>query len=107
MSPTVGIYVDDVPYGSSTAFTASAQLALDVGLFDMSRVEILRGPQGTLYGASTMGGLVKYVTNVPDTKSFGGTVASQCFEHAKTAASVTTRRVRSIFRWPTTKPRCE
>ncbi len=74
VSPTVGIYVDDVPYGSSTAFTASAQLALDVGLFDMSRVEILRGPQGTLYGASTMGGLVKYVTNAPDAKAYGGTV---------------------------------
>ncbi|HEY5759793.1 MAG TPA: TonB-dependent receptor [Steroidobacter sp.] len=74
VSPTVGIYVDDVPYGSSTAFTAAAQLALDVGLFDMSRVEILRGPQGTLYGASTMGGLVKYVTNVPDTTAYGGTV---------------------------------
>jgi iron complex outermembrane receptor protein len=74
VSPTVGIYVDDVPYGSSTAFVASAQLALDVGLFDMSRVEILRGPQGTLYGASTMGGLVKYVTNVPDPTAYSGTV---------------------------------
>jgi len=74
VSPTVGIYVDDVPYGSSTAFVASAQLALDVGLFDMTRVEILRGPQGTLYGAGTMGGLVKYVTNMPDTTAYGGTV---------------------------------
>lgn len=74
VSPTVGVYVDDVPYGSSTPFVASAQLALDVGLFDMSRVEILRGPQGTLYGASTMGGLLKYVTNTPDTASFSGTV---------------------------------
>jgi outer membrane receptor protein involved in Fe transport len=74
VSPTVGIYVDDVPYGSSTPFVASAQLALDVGLFDMSRIEILRGPQGTLYGASTMGGLLKYVTNLPDTTNFAGTV---------------------------------
>lgn len=73
VSPTVGIYVDDVPYGSSTPFVASAQLALDVGLFDMSRIEILRGPQGTLYGASTMGGLLKYVTNTPDTAAFSGT----------------------------------
>lgn len=74
VSPTVGIYVDDVPYGSSTPFAESARLSLDVGLFDMSRIEILRGPQGTLYGASTMGGLLKYVTNVPDTAAFGGTV---------------------------------
>ena len=74
VSPTVGVYVDDVPYGSSTPFAESARLALDAGLFDMSRIEILRGPQGTLYGASTMGGLLKYVTNVPDTTAFGGTV---------------------------------
>jgi outer membrane receptor protein involved in Fe transport len=73
VSPTVGIYVDDVPYGSSTPFAESARLSLDVGLFDMNRIEILRGPQGTLYGASTMGGLLKYVTNAPDTTSFGGT----------------------------------
>ena len=73
VSPTVGIYVDDVPYGSSTPFAESARLSLDVGLFDMNRIEILRGPQGTLYGASTMGGLLKYVTNAPDTTSFSGT----------------------------------
>lgn len=76
ISPTVGIYVDEVPYGSSTAFAAGAQLALDVGLFDIDRIEVLRGPQGTLYGASTMGGLIKYVTVMPDTNSFSGTVNS-------------------------------
>jgi len=69
---TVGIYVDEVPYGSSTSFAAAAQLALDVGLFDIDRVEILRGPQGTLYGASTMGGLLKYVTQAPDPARFSG-----------------------------------
>jgi iron complex outermembrane recepter protein len=73
VSPTVGIYVDEVPYGSSTAFAGAGQLALDAGLFDLTRVEVLRGPQGTLYGASTMGGLVKYVTTVPDLHEFGGT----------------------------------
>ena len=73
VSPTVGVYVDEVPYGSSTAFAGAAQLALDVGLFDISRVEVLRGPQGTLYGASTMGGLLKYVTTVPDLHDLGGT----------------------------------
>jgi iron complex outermembrane recepter protein len=73
ISPTVGIYVDEVPYGSSTPFASGAQLALDVGLFDVSRIEILRGPQGTLYGASTMGGLLKYVSVVPDVSAFGAT----------------------------------
>lgn len=74
VSPTVGIYVDEVPYGSSTAFAESARLALDVALFDMNRIEVLRGPQGTLYGASTMGGLLKYVTNVPEPSAFSGTM---------------------------------
>jgi iron complex outermembrane recepter protein len=72
-SPTVGIYVDDVPFGSSTGFAQGAQLALDVGLFDIDRIEVLRGPQGTLYGASTMGGLIKYVSKQPDPTSFFAT----------------------------------
>ena len=72
-SPTVGVYVDEVPYGSSTSFAGAGQLALDAGLFDLNRVEVLRGPQGTLYGASTMGGLLKYVTTTPDLHEFGGT----------------------------------
>lgn len=72
IGPTVGIYVDDVPYGSSSAFSNAASLALDVGLFDLDRIEVLRGPQGTLYGTSTMGGLLKYVTTPPDPGAFGG-----------------------------------
>jgi iron complex outermembrane recepter protein len=72
VSPTVGIYVDEVPYGSSTSFAGSAALALDTALFDLNRVEVLRGPQGTLYGASTMGGLLKYVTTLPDVHQFDG-----------------------------------
>jgi iron complex outermembrane recepter protein len=66
VSPTVGVYVDEVPYGSSTGFARGGNLALDVGLFDLNRIEVLRGPQGTLYGASAMGGILKYVTREPD-----------------------------------------
>ena len=65
VGPTVGIYVDDVPYGSSSAFANGVRRALDVGLFDIDRIEVLRGPQGTLYGASAMGGVLKYVTTTP------------------------------------------
>jgi outer membrane receptor protein involved in Fe transport len=71
-SPTVGVYVDEVPYGSSTSFARSGQLALDAGLVDLDRVEVLRGPQGTLYGASTMGGLIKYVTKAPTPDRLSG-----------------------------------
>ncbi len=71
---TVGIYVDEVPYGSSTNFAGGNTNTLDPALFDLDRVEVLRGPQGTLYGASTMGGLIKYVTTRPETAHFGGDV---------------------------------
>lgn len=73
-SPTVGIYVDEVPYGSSSAFNQSVARALDAALFDMERVEVLRGPQGTLYGASSMGGVLKYVTAKPTLNDVEGNV---------------------------------
>ncbi|PZU50151.1 MAG: hypothetical protein DI568_03200 [Sphingomonas sp.] len=69
VSPTVAIYVDDVPYGSSSAFAQGSSIALDVGLFDVERIEVLRGPQGTLYGASTLGGLLKYGMKTPELDS--------------------------------------
>jgi outer membrane receptor protein involved in Fe transport len=72
IGPTVAIYVDDVPYGSSSTFAYASALALDVGLFDLDHIEVLRGPQGTLYGASTMGGLIKYVSRPPDTATLDG-----------------------------------
>lgn len=72
---TVGSYVDDVPVGSSTAFARGQTMALDMGLLDLKRIEILRGPQGTLYGAGAMGGVLKYVTNEPETDRFFGSVS--------------------------------
>ena len=72
---TVGTYIDDVAYGSSSAFAAGSQTALDMSLLDLNHIEVLRGPQGTLYGAGAMGGVVKYVTNEPDTTEFSGKVS--------------------------------
>lgn len=74
IGPTVGVYVDDVPYGSSSAFSNASSLALDVGVSDLDRIEVLRGPQGTLYGASTMGGLLKYVSARPESSELQGQV---------------------------------
>jgi outer membrane receptor protein involved in Fe transport len=71
-APTVGIYVDEVAFGSSTSFVGEAVSALDLSLLDLHHVELLRGPQGTLYGAGAMGGLLKYVTNEPDSTGFSG-----------------------------------
>jgi len=67
VGPTVGTYIDDVPFGSAIIFSGSAQLALELGSFDVDRIEILRGPQGTLYGASAFGGVLKYVLAQPST----------------------------------------
>jgi outer membrane receptor protein involved in Fe transport len=64
---TVATYVDETPYGSSTSLANGAILTPDIDPFDLERVEILRGPQGTLYGANSLGGLVKYVTVAPQT----------------------------------------
>jgi outer membrane receptor protein involved in Fe transport len=62
----VGTYLDDTPVGSSARFARPSSFALDLLPYDMDRLEVLRGPQGTLYGASTMGGLLKYVLKAAD-----------------------------------------
>jgi iron complex outermembrane receptor protein len=76
MTPTttVSTYVDDTPYGSSTAFALGGQLTPDLDPSDVQRVEVLRGPQGTLYGASALGGLVKYVTTPPNLTNYAARV---------------------------------
>ncbi|MCX2865479.1 TonB-dependent receptor [Paucibacter sp. PLA-PC-4] len=71
---SVGVYIDDVATGSSAPYGMGATTPLDMGLLDLKHIEILRGPQGTLYGAGSMGGLIKYVTNEPDTGEFSGSV---------------------------------
>jgi len=69
---TVATYVDETPFGSATALANGAILTPDIDPFDLARVEVLRGPQGTLYGANSLGGLVKFVTVEPGTGGFGG-----------------------------------
>ncbi len=69
---TVGVYVDDVATGSSSAWGDGPRSALNMALLDLNHIEVLRGPQGTLYGAGAMGGVLKYVTNLPETDEFNG-----------------------------------
>jgi iron complex outermembrane recepter protein len=71
---TVGIYVDDVPFGSSSSVAEGGLQALDLFPFDLQQVEVLKGPQGTLYGANTLSGLLKYVTNPPDPSRYAALV---------------------------------
>lgn len=70
-NPTVGITVDDVPYGASTN-SGGGNTIPDLDPSDLARVEVLRGPQGTLYGAASMGGLLQFVTVDPSTERMSG-----------------------------------
>lgn len=67
VASTVATYLDETPFGSSTGLVNGGVLAGDFDVFDVARIEVLRGPQGTLYGASSLGGLMKFVTNEPNT----------------------------------------
>src|SRR3984957_17042404 len=68
-SPTVGFYLDETAL-TPPAMAQNGKVVIDPSLFDLNRIEILRGPQGTLYGSGSMGGTIKLVTNQPDTKNF-------------------------------------
>ena len=59
-----------MPFGSSSGLANAAVASGDFDTFDLARFEVLRGPQGTLYGASSVGGVMKYVPNRPSTERF-------------------------------------
>lgn len=65
-SATVGIYVDDVSVTVKNTYDGSIQPKM----FDLDRVEVLRGPQGTLFGASSMGGTIRFITHKADVNDF-------------------------------------
>ena len=68
---TVGFYLDETPL-SASAVALNGRTVIDADLYDLNRTEILRGPQGTLYGAGSMGGTIKLVTNPPKLHEFEG-----------------------------------
>ncbi len=77
---TVATYIDETPLGSSSNYGAGSNVILDLLPYDFQGFEVLRGPQGTLYGATSLGGLVRYTTKAPDTDHtfgrFGADVSS-------------------------------
>ncbi|MGC1389358.1 MAG: TonB-dependent receptor, partial [Steroidobacteraceae bacterium] len=68
---TVGFYLDETPL-SASAVALNGRTVIDADLYDLNRTEILRGPQGTLYGAGSMGGTIKLVTNAPKLNDLDG-----------------------------------
>ncbi|HLI17573.1 MAG TPA: TonB-dependent receptor [Rhodanobacteraceae bacterium] len=73
-SASVGVYIDDTPFGSSSVFAVGSELTPDIDPADLERIEVLRGPQGTLYGAGALGGVIRFITIPPDTGNYSGRV---------------------------------
>jgi iron complex outermembrane receptor protein len=70
VASTVAIYIDDVPFGSSGGLSNGGVLAGDFDTFDVARVEVLKGPQGTFYGSNALGGVIKFITVEPELGAF-------------------------------------
>jgi iron complex outermembrane receptor protein len=68
--PSVGVYLDEQPVTTIGG-------TLDVHIYDIARIEVLRGPQGTLYGASSEAGTIRIITNHPDPSGFSGALDGQ------------------------------
>lgn len=75
--PLVAVMVNGVAIGSSATFARSSLNALDLNPFDVERVEVLRGPQGTLYGANSIGGILSYVTKEPDLNDVEAAISAE------------------------------
>jgi len=74
-SATVGFYLDEVPL-TGPANAQNGHVVIDPDLYDLNRIEILRGPQGTLFGSGSMGGTVRLITNQPDPTGFHASAES-------------------------------
>jgi len=72
LAPTTTVYVDEVPMDMPYRGTP-----LDLKLIDIERVEVLRGPQGTLFGGGAIGGTLRYISKKPNTQKFEGTVGAE------------------------------
>ena len=73
---TVGVYYDETVITAQNAQDGGGRNA-DIALFDLDRIEVLKGPQGTLYGASSMSGTIRYITKKPVLNKFEGYVESE------------------------------
>ncbi len=71
---TVAIYLDDVSLTTRNIYTEGTS---EPRFLDISRIEVLRGPQATLYGASALGGTLRYISNPPKMNVFEGNISSE------------------------------
>jgi iron complex outermembrane receptor protein len=73
---STGYYIDEAPIGSVNAFTGGSSTTPDLDPSDLSRIEVLKGPQGTLFGSNAMGGLLRFITTSPDFEAIRGRVSA-------------------------------
>lgn len=73
-SSLTGLYLDEVPVSGAGQLGGTYP---DLRAIDLERVEVLKGPQGTLFGESSVGGAVRYITRDPDLENFGGSISMQ------------------------------
>ena len=92
-SSLVGMYVDE----SSVASVPTNQI--DLRVYDLERIEVLKGPQGTLYGEGSVGGTIRYITKDPQLDGFSGKVA---LDASVTKDGDTSREFKSILNMPLT-----
>ncbi len=76
-SATTVYYLDDVPFTSSSANGGGSFIAPEPELADIDRIEVLKGPQGTLYGASSLGGVIRLISKRPDPSHFSGSARAE------------------------------
>lgn len=96
-SATVGMYMDDVSLTTRNLYSLGSA---EPKLFDLDRIEVLRGPQGTLYGASSMGGTIKFITNQPNLNERENNVYS---EVSSTKGGGTNYTANGVFNFPLIK----
>ena len=89
-SSTVAVYLDDVPL---TVRNLDTQGQAEPSFFDIARVEVLRGPQGTLYGASSEGGTIRYISNAVDLSGMGGNAYTDVSQTKHGGTNTTARGV--------------
>jgi len=74
-APTIGFLIDGVPYGPSQVLFANGSPRFpDIDPSDIDRIEVLKGPQGTLYGSDSIGGVINIITKDPSTAGISGHV---------------------------------
>jgi iron complex outermembrane receptor protein len=83
---TTGVYYGEAVISGSNSDDGGG-FESDIRLYDMDRIEVLRGPQGTLYGASSMSGTIRYIPKAPDLHTVGGYITVEGSETAQASGN--------------------